>query len=982
MAQTPDGYLWLGGEFGLFRFDGVHAVRWQSPAGQNLPDQPYSLLVTRDGTLWIGTFTGLASLSGGKLTQYPEVGKVLVTSLLEDQAGTVWAGTVGGSPGTPTGRLCAIRSARTQCYLQDGAFGSFVWGLSLDGSGHLWAGAESGLWRWAPGPPRHYPAAGMRISDLNRAEDGQLIMAANGAGLKEFIGNKLEPYQIRDAGNPNKLLRDRDVDSNKLLRDRDGGLWIGTVERGLIHLNKGRTDVYTKSDGLTGDIVLSIFEDREANIWVATTGGLDRFRQLPVSTISVQQGLSSDATSSVLAAADGSIWAATHDGLTRWKNGGSTIFRRGSGLPDDFTQSLFQDYQGRIWVFTAHGLAYFKDGKFVAVNAVPSKEVYSIAGDQRGNLWLSGNQGLSHLLEGRLLEHFPWPVLGRHQQAKVVVCERGGVWLSFWIDGGVLFFNDGQVRTSYTAADGFGKGHVPGLRLDSDGALWAATEEGGLSRIKNGRIATLTTRNGLPCNTIHWSTQDHDGSLWMYAACGLVRITGTELGAWVADPTHRVQATTWDAADGVRLRSVAASSFGPTVAESNDGKLWFLTGGGIQVVDPHHLVVNKLPPPVRVEQIVADKKLQWQNVPGEAVSKLRLPARTRDLTIDYTALSLVAPEKVHFRYKLEGQDSDWREVVNERQVQYSNLGPGNYTFRVMACNNSGIWNEQGDTLEFSVAPAYYQTTWFRALCVAAFMALLWVLYQLRVRQLATQFNMRLEERVGERTRIARDLHDTLLQSFHGILLHFQTGINLLPEGPGEARKTLEKAMDQAKHAIVEGREAIQGLRSSVVETNDLALAMRTLGEELAAGSNSTAFQVQVEGTPRDLHPILRDEVYRITGEGMRNAFHHAEAKQIEVEIHYDERRVRVRVRDDGKGIDPKLLSDDGREGHFGLRGMRERAKLIGGKLTVWSELDAGTELELSIPAARAYTAPTDGQGTGLAEKLFAKLSGGGTAKKP
>jgi signal transduction histidine kinase len=223
--------------------------------------------------------------------------------------------------------------------------------------------------------------------------------------------------------------------------------------------------------------------------------------------------------------------------------------------------------------------------------------------------------------------------------------------------------------------------------------------------------------------------------------------------------------------------------------------------------------------------------------------------------------------------------------------------------------------------------------------------------------------MRLEERLGERTRIARDLHDTLLQSFQGILLHFQTGINLLPENSSEARtaearKTIEKAMHQAKHAIVEGREAIQGLRSSVVETNDLALAMRTLGEELATNANSVAFQVHVEGASRDLHPILRDEVYRITGEGIRNAFRHAEAKQIEVEIHYDDRRLRVRVRDDGKGIDPKLLSDDGRQGHFGLRGMRERAKLIGGKLTVWSELDAGTEVELSIPASRAYTAPS------------------------
>jgi signal transduction histidine kinase/streptogramin lyase len=683
----------------------------------------------------------------------------------------------------------------------------------------------------------------------------------------------------------------------------------------------------------------------------------------------------------LVAATDGSIWIATNDGLIRLKNAQITIFRRSSGLPDDRVQSLFQDDRGRIWAFTGHGLACFKDGRFMAVNGVPSAEVYSVTGDKAGNLWLSGNAGLSHLLEGRLVEHFPWSALGRSQQAKVVVPEQGGVWLAFWRDGGVLYFKDGQIRTSYTAAEGLGKGPVAGLRLDRDETLWVATEFGGLTRIKDGRIATLTSRNGLPWDTIHWTMEDDDRSLWLYSACGLVRITRSELNAWVADPKRRIERTVWDAADGVILRGNSPGYFGPPVAKSIDGKLWFHTGEGIQIVDPRHVAVNKLSPPVRIEQIIADQKIHWRNITGAAVTNLRLPPRTRDLQIDYTALSLVAPEKVHFKYKLEGQDQDWKEVVNDRQAQYTNLPPRHYRFRVIASNNSGAWNEQGDTLEFSVAPAYYQTNWFRSLCLAAVLMLLWAAYQLRVRRLHHQFAITLDARVDERTRIARDLHDTLLQSFHGILLHFQTGINLLSERPDDARKTFEKAMHQAKHAIVEGREAIEGLRSSVAETNDLALAMRTLGEELAAGSNS-AFQVQVEGRPRDLHPILRDEVYRITGEGIRNAFRHAEAQRIKVEIHYDDRRVCVRVRDDGKGIDPKLLSDDGREGHFGLRGMRERAKLIGGRLAVWSELDAGTELELSIPASRAYTVPTDGKRMRIVEKFLAKLSGGGTAEKP
>jgi signal transduction histidine kinase len=607
-------------------------------------------------------------------------------------------------------------------------------------------------------------------------------------------------------------------------------------------------------------------------------------------------------------------------------------------------------------VFTDHGLAYFADGKFVAVNGVPSQEVYSITGDKTGNLWLSGNKGLSHMRDARLVENFPWSVMGRHQQAKVVVPDQGGVWLAFWIDGGVLYFKDGQVRASYTAADGLGKGPVAGLQLDRDGTVWAAIQEGGLSRIKDGRIETLTTRNGLPCDMIHWSIEEDDRSLWLYTACGLVRIARSELDAWIADPNRRVQTSLWDAADGVRVVGASPAYYNPPVAKSSDGKLWFITGESIQVLDPRHLAFNSVPPPVHIEQIIADHNLYWQNATRQTViSNLRLPARTRDLQIDYAALSLVAPEKVHFKYLLEGQDSDWREVVNDREVQYSNLGPGNYRFRVIASNNSGVWNEQGDTLEFSIAPAYYQTNWFRSLCAIAILALLWAAYQLRVRQLHHEFDMTLDARVGERTRIARDLHDTLLQSFHGLLLQFQTVSNLLPAG--EPKQKLDSAIDQAAQAITEGRDAIQGLRSSTVETNDLAMAINTLGEELSGGEtnpNGAKFHVGVEGTTRDLHPILRDEIYRIAGEAMRNAFKHAQAQRIEVEIHYDERQFRLRVRDDGKGIDAKFLSEAERPGHYGLRGIRERAKLLGAKLTVWSELDSGTELELSIPASHAY----------------------------
>jgi signal transduction histidine kinase/ligand-binding sensor domain-containing protein len=944
MAQTPDGYLWLGTEFGLFHFDGVRFVPWQPPTGQQLPDKNVnSLLVTRDGSLWIGTFGGLVILRDGRLARPPALHDQFVASLFEDREGTVWAASLDRA-----GRLCAIRGDEAKCSGDDGAFGRAVWAMYEDGSGTLWAGAESGLWRLRPGPPRRYETRAELIG-LNRTEDGRLLMAAHGGGLLQLAGDRLDAYPIRD-GNRNGLIADHEVNANRLVRARDGGLWIGTVDRGLIHVRDGRADRFRRSDGLSGDVILSLFEDREGNIWVASTGGIDRFRELPVTTISVRQGLSSDATQAVLVATDGSIWVASPDALTRLKNGQTTIFRAGSGMPDA-PQSLYQDDRGRIWVSTRQGLAYFTDGRFVGVRGVPGGIVYHMAGDSAGNLWLAEQRSLLHLLEGRLVEQIPWSELGRHQKASNLLAEEGGVWLGFWIGGGVTFLKDRQVRASYTAADGPGSLPVQHLQLDRDGAVWAAILNGGVSRIKDGRVATLTSRNGLPCDGTNWTIDDDDRSMWLYMRCGLVRIRRSEVDAWIADPQRRVATTVWDAADGVRLRSSAASEYSPRVAKSADGKLWFLTGEGVQVIDPRHLVANEIPPPVRIERITADGQTY------EVSNGLRLPAGVRDLLFEFTALTLSSPEKVRFRVKLEGQDGDWRELVNQRQVHYTNLRPLGYRFRVKAANNSGVWNEAGATLGFSIAPAMYQTNWFRALAAALFAGLLWAAWQLRLRQIERQLERTLDARVAERTRIARDLHDTLLQSFHGALLRFQSVSKVIPAGAVEASERLDRALDQAEAAITEARNAVQDLRTSAPTVNDLANAVATLGVALTGdptAGDAPAVSVEVDGTSRDLNPIVRDEVYRIAGEALRNAVNHAQARRITVTIHYGPRQLRLTVRDDGKGIDSATMQRQEVTGHFGLPGIRERAAIVKGRVDIRSAPGAGTEVELRVPAASAY----------------------------
>jgi signal transduction histidine kinase len=336
---------------------------------------------------------------------------------------------------------------------------------------------------------------------------------------------------------------------------------------------------------------------------------------------------------------------------------------------------------------------------------------------------------------------------------------------------------------------------------------------------------------------------------------------------------------------------------------------------------------------------------------------LRLPALIRDLQIDYTALSLVAPEKVRFRYKLEGRDADWQDADTRRRAFYSDLPPRSYRFRVAACNNSGLWNEAGTFLDFSIAPTYYQTTWFRLSCVATFLALLWALYQLRVQQLVREYNMRLDERVNERTRIARELHDSLLQGFQGLMFRLQAVRNLLPGRPSEGIQALDIALEHGDEAIAEGRDTVSGLRQSIVGESDIAQALAALAEELVSQSGNGAVpgvRVLVEGKQQELNPMLRDEIYRIAREALRNAFRHAKAQKIEAEITYGDSEFLLHVRDDGNGIDPHVTNQGARAGHWGVPGMRERAKSFGGKLEVWSEVGAGTEVELTVPAAIAY----------------------------
>ena len=924
IAQTPDGYLWLGTEFGLLRFDGIRAVPWRPPNGQLPSNDIPTLLVTRDGTFWIGTTKGLASWKDGKLTAYSELNGSRIFALLEDRNGAVWA---------------ATREARI--------FAENAGPIDTDAEGNFWVSFDKDSRKWKSGRPQSFevwdsvhlqPAlAELEQFAFPTANDKQLtksVAAQLESGASTVLSQHLNPPQI--------------------LRDRDGGLWVAIPDRGLVHIHQGKTDVFSEADGLSGDTVTGLLEDREGDVWAVTSNGIDRFREYAVPNFSTRQGLSSTKSVAIVGAKDGSVWIATYNGLNRWKDGRISVVNRiGStqdpGTPKGAPYSLFEDSERRIWLSTDQEFGYLENNRFVPVRDVHGGRITSMTEGPSGHLWLAKEEeGLLHLFQGRVVEKFPWTALGHNDDGRVVLADpsQHGIWLGFSA-GGISYFADGAIRKSYSVAEGLGAGRVNRLRFGPRGALWAATENG-LSRIKDDRVTTLTSKNGLPCDKVHWSMDDADHFVWVYTACGLVRIARTEMDAWVADPSRSVPSTRFDVSDGVRPQSNPSAVHG--VSKASDGRIWYVAFDGVSVIDPQHFPFNKLPPPVQIEQVTADRKTY------DAAQGLRLPALVRDLAIDYVALSFVAPEEVKFRYKLEGYDNEWQDAGNRRQAIYTNLPPRAYRFRVMASNNSGVWNEEGALLDFSIKPTFYQRKWFPALCVVVVLVLLWAAYQLRIRQLAYQFNMTLEARVSERTRIARDLHDTLLQSFQGLLLRFQLVSQLFTAQPVQAKQTLDSAIDQASEAIGEARDAVQGLRSSALDTGDLVEAITAMAEELTGDTStpeSPIIGVEVEGARRDLKTTVRDEAYRIAGEALRNAFRHANAKRITVEIRFDPRQFQLSVSDDGKGIDEQAMGRQ-RHGHFGLHGMRERAELFGGKLEVWSKLGSGTQLDLSIPGAIAY----------------------------
>ena len=783
--------------------------------------------------------------------------------------------------------------------------------------------------------PRVDPLLDPRGEIYSVAEDPEGVIWVASSGLKRLRGGQLVPYQIPAASEK--------LQPRTLLADRNGGLWIGTHGQGLFRLYQGRIDRFTHADGLSNDSVYCLLEDREGNIWAGTEGGLDRFREFAVTTISKREGLSESTAGSVFGAKDGGIWIGTTGGLNRIEDRRVTPYGKRSGLPSDNITGIFEEQTGRLWVSTAAGLAYSDGDRFRSLYLpfeAKTKTWFSAAAEGRDHsVWLSvPEHGLVRLRDAHLAEVVPWSQFENKQAwALEPDLQDGGLWLGF-AQGGIAYYKPGQPIRWHTTSGRLDRETVMDLHRMRDGSLWIATQ-GGLSRLQNGHLATLTVANGLPCDHIHSMVEDDHGALWLNTSCGLVRISGADLSKWSANPANKVPLRVYDASDGMRSRPTAAGYF-RRAAKSADGRLWFAVLDGVAVVDPNHLPENRLPPPVKIEEITAGHTTYSIN------PNLRLPALTKELRIDYTALSFVAPNRVRFRYRLDGFDKEWNDDAGRRQAVYTNLPPKRYTFRVIACNNDGVWNDAGASCEFSINPAFYQTNWFRFLCLCGFSLLLWSLHLLRLRKMEAAVNLRYQERLAERTRIAREMHDTLLQNICGFALQLD-GLAKMATIPALAKDHLHEIRREAELCLREAREFVWELRLPTLEEKDLPEALREAGEQIVCGQ-PVQFHTTVRGSRRPAPAKLQQHLLRIVQEATRNAVRYSRAKEIEMHIAYlDTDSICVQLRDDGCGFDLEQASLE--SGHWGLKTMRERAQQIGAELKISSTPGHGTELEIVAP---------------------------------
>ena len=934
VAQTPDGYLWLATRDGLVRFDGA---RFTTYLGGSVPGLESSttqdLVVDPDGSLWIATLGGgVSHYQHGKFHSYTTRDGLPsndIQSVYQDTRGAIWVGTRGGK----IARIEQGRVEKISLAIPQSPISAFV-----ETSDHaLWiATVGNGVFRLQGGVLTAYSARNglpsARVSGFCRDRSGKFWTVGQN-GLSFWDGTRFVP----------------DSSVNKSLeyaiscwQDRDGNLWVG-ASSGLFRVQGDRAEKLDRNSGLSDDFTSDVFEDREGNLWAGTRGGLDRLRDGPFRTFTAKEGPAGDA-GPVIVGEHGAIWTTSQGQVDRIAGDGLTTWPAALPSAAQTITSLSQPGSEFLIGFNGGVARWRPNGTAATIPALAGLDVSCLLKARDGIVWIgTTNRGL--------LRWKPSPGFGTPLQ--VVVPDKriialaedhaGAIWAGSDYGGG-LYRVTGEKVEHFGRSEGL-ESDIYTVFVDESGEVWIGSSAG-LSWFQKGKLRTADSRQGLPSNQVFAIVDDSYGRLWIATYAGIAFIEKNSLADWAEGRRDRLNPTIYQPTDDTRIRNASVKF--PTAARSDDGRLWFATATGVsELIPPVPGASQDYDFPLLIEDVKVD------GVSHERPDRLRIPPGARSLEIAYTAIALTNPESVHFRYRLDGVDQEWVNADARRVAFYNTLKPGTHTFTVAASSGSGPWRN-APALVLEQLPSFYQTTWFLVLVITAAVSIGVFIYRLRVRQAVDRIQAGFEERMEERARIAQELHDSVVQAIAGSTMLVESAAEKVPDSLPIVKGTLLRAADTLDFALAESRAALKGLRDTAQSETDLA---KQLAAEAAnAADPKISFTMAILGDVRELRPMIRYEVFRIGSEAIAIAFRHSGGSSVGLEVGYVD-GLRVLVQDNGKGI-PVGVLQHGKGGHFGLRGIRERADRIGAKLAVRSRLKEGTEVEITVPEGIAFeTAP-------------------------
>jgi ligand-binding sensor domain-containing protein/signal transduction histidine kinase len=971
IAQSRDGYLWIGTDKSLVRFDGLNFQKFQQAVPTSFPiGAVQSMISDGQGDLWIllpttkllryhdgifevvrgeaengvtaiGTGTShailISSLAMGTLSYN---GRDFVSVSSPD----LWVKTEGSD------QMASVSPRPTPAWstglephrLAEPASGVISMGATDDG--RVWLGTEGGeLFYLKEG--RVFPAgnlAGARIGSILPVNNSELWIGTS-KGLLRWNGRELTR-----AGVPSVLQR---VEVLSLIRDRDANIWVGT-NRALVRVSSATGNPRVSAVSASFGPVRALFEDREGNIWIGGVRGLQRLSDSLFVTYSID-GPHSQSTGAVYVDPDSRVWVAPIDGGLRWLKGGEQGSVTAGRIDHDVVYSIAGGEKNEVWLGRQRGgltrLRYVQGSlaakTYTQADGLAQDSVYAVYRSRNGTIWLGTlSGGVSALHDGRFTTYTTANGLASNTVSSIAEAVDGTMW--FGTPNGLSVLSKDGWRT-YSVRDGLSSPDVNCLLMDSTGVMWIGTADG-LALLREGKIQVPRTMPGSLHEPVFGIAEDRNGELWIATASHILQVSASRL---VENMLQESDVREYMVTDGLQGKE-GVKRFRSVIADGK-GQVWFSTNRGLSVVSLPWGAGKSPPALVHIEGVSADGN------PLDFGESLRIPPAKGRITFRFVGLSLKNSERVRYRYRVDGFDQGWSEATANREATYGNLPPGSYRFHVTACNSDGVWNGQEATIGFDVQPTLARTWWFRAVLLLCAGLVGLAIYRMRVHQLTGLLNLRFEERLAERTRIAQELHDTLQQGFQGLILRFQAANQMLLSNPSEAKEALEGALDRADQALSESRKAIQGILADSFLDRDIERALGVLMNELAADSHLTkgkrpTTSVIVEGQSRNVNPWACEEICKIAREALRNALVHGNAQHIKAEIVFSRKLLRVRFRGDGVGIDPTVLAEGARAGHWGLTGMKERAERLRGHLSMRSKPNVGTEVEVIIPASTAF----------------------------